>query len=58
MSKSAQLAQNSKLYIAGSSGSAKTISAIAVGYPTIITISGHGLVNGDVLTIAGVTGSI
>lgn len=57
MSKAAQLAQKSKFYIAGSSGAAKTISAIAAGYPTIITISGHGLANGDSLTIAGVTGS-
>lgn len=57
MSVNAQLAQNTKLYIAGTSGSAKTISGIAVGYPTIITSTSHGLANGDYVAIAGVTGT-
>ena len=57
MSVNAQLAQNTKLYIAGTSGSAKTISDIAVGYPTIITSTSHGLANGDYVAIDGVTGT-
>ena len=57
MSKAAQLAQKSKIYIAGTAGAAINITAIAPGNPTIVTITGHGLANGDVLTIAGVTGA-
>lgn len=57
MSVSAQLAQNSKLYIAGSSGSAEVLTAITVGYPTILAITGHaGVANGDLITLAGFTG--
>jgi len=58
MSTAAQLAQKSKTYIAGTSGSAKTITAITVGYPTLITSSAHGLANGDILAIAGITGTV
>lgn len=58
MSKAAQLAQKSKLYIAGSSGSAEVLTAITVGYPTILAITGHaGVANGDVITLAGFTGA-
>lgn len=58
MSINAQLAQGSKLYIAGSSGSAEVCTAITVGYPTIIAITGHaGVANGDVVTFAGFTGA-
>lgn len=53
MSKAAQLAQKSKLYIAGSAAAAEALTAIAVGYPTILTITGHdGVANGDVVTFA------
>ncbi|MBU1567716.1 MAG: phage tail protein [Proteobacteria bacterium] len=58
MSTSAQLAQGTKLYIAGSSGSAETISAAAAGYPTILTATAHGLANGDIAAIAGVVGTM
>lgn len=58
MSVSAQLAQGSKLYIAGTSGAAKTITGIAVGFPTIITSTSHGLTNGDYVTIASITGTV
>jgi len=58
MSINAQLAQGSKLYIAGSAGSAKTITGAAPGYPTIVTATAHGLVNGDVVTIASVVGTM
>lgn len=53
MSKSAQLAQGTKLYIAGSAGSAEPLTAVTVGYPTIIAMTGHaGVANGDVVTFA------
>jgi hypothetical protein len=58
MSVNAQLAQNTKLYIAGSSGSAKTLTAASAGFPTILTSTAHGLVNGDIVAIAGITGTI
>jgi predicted secreted protein len=53
MSIAAQLAQNSKLYIAGTAAAAETLTAITVGYPTIIAITGHaGVANGDKVTFA------
>lgn len=57
MSVNAQLAQTTKLYIAGSAGGAKNITGIAAGFPTIITSAAHGFANGDILTVAGVTGA-
>jgi hypothetical protein len=51
-------AQGSKLYIATGTGSAKTITAMAIGFPTIVTSAAHGLVNGMVVTFASVTGTI
>lgn len=58
MSKSAQLAQGSKLYIAGSAGTPETITAIVTGYPTILAITGHaGVANGDVVTFADFAGT-
>ena len=57
MSVAAQLAQATKLYIAGSPASAEVLTAITVGYPTILAITGHaGVANGDVVTLAGFTG--
>ena len=57
MSIAAQLAQGSKLYIAGSGATPEILTDVAVGYPTIITITGHdGIANGDVVTLAGFTG--
>lgn len=57
MSIAAQLAQFSKLYIAGSGATPEILTAIQVGFPTIITITGHeGIANGDVVTLAGFTG--
>jgi len=58
MSIAAQLAQNSKLYIAGTSGSAATLTAVVPGYPTILAMTGHsGVANGDVVTFASFAGS-
>lgn len=48
--------QGTKLEISGTSGSAVTGCTPATGYPTIFTKASHGLSNGDVVTISGVTG--
>lgn len=56
MTSTAISAQGSTLEIGTGSGGAKTITAVAAGYPTIITSAAHGLSNGDVVTIASVGG--
>ncbi|WP_225869898.1 phage tail tube protein [Glaciimonas sp. PCH181] len=38
-------------------GGAKNITAIALGNPTILTITAHGFNNGDVETLAGLAGA-
>lgn len=48
--------QGTKLEISGTSGSAVTGCAPAAGNPTIFTKTSHGLSDGDVVTISGVTG--
>lgn len=58
MSVNAQLAKGAKLYIEGTGGSAKNITAAAAGYPTILTSSAHGLSNGDIVSIASITGTM
>lgn len=50
-------AQGSILQVGNGTGSAKTISAIAVGFPTILTSSGHGLANGDAGALASFGGA-
>jgi len=50
-------AQGSKLEISSTAGSGKTITAVAVGFPTVLTSAAHGLSNGDVVTLAGLTGA-
>ncbi|MEN7529338.1 phage tail tube protein [Cupriavidus sp. DL-D2] len=50
-------AQGSKLEISSTAGAAKTITGIALGFPTILTSAAHGLGNGDVTTLAGITGA-
>ena len=50
-------AQGSTLQIGTGSGGAKTITAIAVGNPTVVTATAHGFSNGDVVAVAGVTGA-
>jgi hypothetical protein len=58
MSIAAQLAQNTTIYIAGSTGSAATLTAVTVGNPTILAITGHtGVMPGDVVVLAGFTGA-
>ena len=51
-------AQGSTLHIATGTGGAKTITAITVGNPAIVTSAGHGLSDGDVVTIAAVAGTM
>jgi hypothetical protein len=57
MTSTAISAQGSTLQVGNGSGAAKTITAIAVGYPTIITAAAHGLANGDVVALAGIGGA-
>lgn len=59
MSVKAQLAQSTKLYIEGSSGSAETISGITLGYPTFLTYDNDnlGIKDGDIVTLANFAGT-
>jgi len=50
--------QGTTLHIAGTAGGAKTITAVTVGFPAIITSAAHGLANGDVVAIAAIVGTI
>lgn len=58
MSTSAVKAQGTTLHISGTAGGAKTITAVSIGFPAIITSSAHGLANGDVVAIAAITGTV
>ena len=51
-------AQGSILQIGTGSGGAKTITAAAIGFPTIFTSTAHGLSNGDVVAVAALVGTI
>lgn len=51
-------AQGSTLQIATGTGGAKTITAITVGFPAIVTSTAHVLNNGDVVTLAGIVGTM
>ncbi|MHB8947554.1 MAG: ubiquitin-activating E1 FCCH domain-containing protein [Rhodoferax sp.] len=51
-------AQGSTLHIATGTGGAKTITAITVGSPAIVTSTAHGLSDGDVIAIAAVVGTM
>lgn len=57
MASSAISAQGSLLAIGTGSGAAKTVSALAVGNPTILTSAAHGFLSGDVVTLSGFTGA-
>lgn len=50
-------AQGSKLEISSTAGAAKNITALALGFPTIVTSAAHGLSNGDVVTFAALAGN-
>ena len=58
MPSTAVSAQGSILQIATGTGGAKTITAAAIGNPTIFTSTAHGLANGDVVAIAALVGTI
>ena len=49
-------AQGTLLSIGTGTGGAKTITGVVVGNPTLITATAHGFNNGDVVTIAALTG--
>jgi len=58
MSDAAIPAQGTTLHIAGSAAAAEPCTAITVGMPTIIAITGHaGVANGDVVTLAAFAGA-
>jgi hypothetical protein len=57
MTSSAISAQGTVLSIGTGSGGAKTITAVAVGSPTILTSAAHGFQNGDVVALAALTGA-
>jgi hypothetical protein len=57
MTSSAISAQGSVFSIGTGYGAAKTITGIALGYPTILTIAGHGFSNGDNISLAGIGGT-
>lgn len=52
MASTAISAQGSTLQVGNGSGGAKTISAVAVGFPTICTSAAHGFANGDIVSLA------
>ena len=51
-------AQGTVVSIATGTGGAKTITAVTVGNPAIVTATSHGFSNGDVVTIAAVVGTM
>jgi len=57
MASTAINAQGTSIQIATGTGSAETISGVAVGYPTVLTITATARANGDVIAIAGLTGA-
>ena len=58
MASTAISAQGTIVQIATGTGGAKTITAVTIGYPAIVTSTSHGLANGDVVTIASVVGTM
>lgn len=57
MTSTARTSQGIVISIGTGSGGAKTITAISLGNPTIITATAHGFTEGDVVTLAGLTGA-
>lgn len=57
MSVNAIPAQGTLLQIATGTGGAQTVTAIALGFPTILTIAANGRQNGDVVNLAAFTGA-
>jgi hypothetical protein len=57
MPSTAIFAQGSTLQVGNGTGSAKTITGIALGFPTLLTITAHGFADGDVVALAGLAGA-
>jgi hypothetical protein len=57
MASSAISAQGTVVSIGTGTGGAKTATAIALGFPTILTSAAHGFSNGYVASLAGFTGA-
>lgn len=57
MPSNAQNAQGTTLQISSTAGAAKTITALTLSSPTILTSVAHGLVDGDVVTLANFAGT-
>jgi len=57
MASNAQNAQGTTLQISSTAGAAKTITAMTLSNPTILTSVAHGLVAGDVVTLANFAGT-
>jgi hypothetical protein len=57
MPSTAVSAQGTTLQVSTGTGGAKTITAIALGFPTILTAAAHGFNNGDVVTLVGLAGA-
>jgi hypothetical protein len=51
------LANGTLIQIATGTGGAKTVTGLALGFPTIVTSAAHGLNNGDVVTFAALAGN-
>lgn len=58
MTSTAISAQGSTFQVNTATAGAKTITAAAIGNPTIFTSAAHGLQNGDVIVIAALVGTI
>jgi hypothetical protein len=57
MTSTAISAQGTILQVSSTTGSAKTITGVALGNPTIITATAHGFSNGDVVALAAIGGT-
>lgn len=57
MASTAISAQGTTFSISGSSGTAKNITGLALGFPTIVTSAAHGFSNGDVVDFASIGGN-
>ncbi|WP_233343635.1 phage tail tube protein [Burkholderia cepacia] len=57
MTSTAISAQGTTFSVSGSAGTAKTITGLALGNPTIVTSTAHGFANGDIVTFASLGGN-
>lgn len=57
MTSTAISAQGTTFSISGSAGTAKNVTGLALGFPTIVDSAAHGFSNGDVVTFASLAGN-